>query len=127
MLKSEPIYIKTPDDFYHYDSATVPYYEKDELQSSHCTLPDMSHTEFAPPTYSDGGLDVLSCPVQNPYNVCSNGCNSKKCTSCATNYTKLKNKPQINGVVLEGNKTFEDLGIYTLTEREIENIINSTV
>lgn len=26
-------------------------------------------------------------------------------------YTRLKNKPQINGVTLEGNKTSEDLGI----------------
>lgn len=27
------------------------------------------------------------------------------------NYNRLKNKPEINGVVLEGNKTAEDLGI----------------
>lgn len=28
-----------------------------------------------------------------------------------SNYEKLNRKPQINGVELEGNKTFEDLGM----------------
>ena len=28
-----------------------------------------------------------------------------------TNYSELSNKPQINGVTLDGNKTSEDLGI----------------
>lgn len=31
--------------------------------------------------------------------------------STGDNYDRLKNKPQINGVTLEGNKTSEDLGI----------------
>lgn len=45
----------------------------------------------------------------------------------ATNYAGLINKPQINDVTLQGNKTFEDLGAESLTNIDIENIINSIV
>lgn len=42
----------------------------------------------------------------------------------ARNYNKLTNKPQINGVTLEGNKTAEELGInvvtYTLTQNPVD-------
>lgn len=42
----------------------------------------------------------------------------------AKNYNKLTNKPQINGVTLEGNKTSEALGIdvvtYTLTQDPVD-------
>ena len=36
------------------------------------------------------------------------------------NYSKATNKPSINGVVLEGNKTTEELGI----TQDVENYIN---
>ena len=40
-----------------------------------------------------------------------------------TDYNKLKNKPSINGVTLEGNKTLEELGIINYDDTEIkENI-----
>lgn len=42
-------------------------------------------------------------------------------------YNELDNKPQINGNTLEGDKTFEDLGAESLTNIDIENIINSIV
>lgn len=42
-------------------------------------------------------------------------------------YNKLNNKPQINDVELIGNKSFEDFGAESLTNIEIENIINSIV
>ena len=42
-------------------------------------------------------------------------------------YSDLPDKPQINDVTLEGNKSFEDLGAETLTNIEINNIINSIV
>ena len=42
-------------------------------------------------------------------------------------YNRLNNKPQINDVELIGNKSFEDLGVESLTNIEIENIINSIV
>lgn len=44
-----------------------------------------------------------------------------------SNYNRLKNKPQINGVELIGDKTFEELGAEGLTNIEIETIINSIV
>lgn len=40
------------------------------------------------------------------------------------NYDKLINKPSINEVVLQGNKTFEDLGDHNLTNIEIKTIFD---
>lgn len=37
--------------------------------------------------------------------------------------TAIINKPQINSVELRGNKTFEDLGLESVTEQEIDNLI----
>lgn len=42
-------------------------------------------------------------------------------------YQQLDDLPQINDVTLLGNKSFEDLGADSLTNIEIENIINSIV
>lgn len=42
----------------------------------------------------------------------------------ANDYEQLKNKPQINEVELEGNKSFEELGMTPLTNMEILEIIN---
>ena len=39
-----------------------------------------------------------------------------------SDYDKLHNKPSINEVTLEGNKTFEDLGDHMLTNIEIKQI-----
>lgn len=39
-------------------------------------------------------------------------------------YEKLINKPQINDVTLIGNKSFEELGVNTMTNLEIKNIFN---
>lgn len=41
------------------------------------------------------------------------------------NYDELLNKPQINGVELKGNKTFEDLGDTPLTNLEIKAIFDN--
>lgn len=40
-----------------------------------------------------------------------------------TNYDKLTNRPSIEGVMLTGDVTFEELGISEITEEEIEKII----
>lgn len=45
----------------------------------------------------------------------------------ATDYLPLKNKPKINSVELVGDKSFEDLGSSSLTNMEIDSIINSIV
>lgn len=42
-----------------------------------------------------------------------------------TSYEQLEDLPQINNVTLTGNKSFEDLGAESLTNLEIESIINS--
>lgn len=44
-----------------------------------------------------------------------------------TDYDNLKDKPSIEDVVLEGNKTFEELGAVTLSNFEIEKILKSTI
>ena len=44
-----------------------------------------------------------------------------------TDYDKLTNKPQINSVTLEKNKSFNDLGAKSLTNMQIESLINSIV
>ncbi len=38
-------------------------------------------------------------------------------------YNELRNKPKIETVTLEGNKTFEDLGLSRLTNTELENML----
>ena len=40
----------------------------------------------------------------------------------ATDYSLLVNKPRINDVELEGNKTFGDLGMVDITENDIEEM-----
>lgn len=40
-----------------------------------------------------------------------------------TDYNLLNNKPQIEGVTLEGNKTFEELTLVSLTNAEIEQLL----
>lgn len=60
---------------------------------------------------------------------------AKSKSSGTSNYADLSNKPQINGVTLDGNKTSSDLGIiggatYTAgTNIEIteDNVINNTI
>ena len=45
----------------------------------------------------------------------------------ANDYNTLKNKPQIEGIELKDNKTFEDLGATSLSNIEIENLINKQI
>lgn len=42
-------------------------------------------------------------------------------------YNRLVNQPSIEGVTLIDDKTFEELGALSLTNTEIENLINSQV
>ena len=42
-------------------------------------------------------------------------------------YRSLKNKPSINGCILEGNKTCNDIDICSIENTELEKIINSMV
>ena len=45
----------------------------------------------------------------------------------ANDYNTLKNQPSIEGVKLINDKTFEDLGAISLSNLEIENLINSQI
>lgn len=40
------------------------------------------------------------------------------------NYEKLMNKPQINDVELVGNKSSRDIGIFDLSNAEIDRLVN---
>lgn len=40
----------------------------------------------------------------------------------SSDYNTLNNKPQINGVTLEGNKTSKQIGISRITNEEIEQL-----
>lgn len=42
-----------------------------------------------------------------------------------TNYNKLSNKPQINGVTLSGNKSLSDLGIDSAINAEVESYVET--
>lgn len=44
-----------------------------------------------------------------------------------TDYNELTNKPQINDIELIGNKSFEDLDAWRMTNTDIQNIIDSVV
>lgn len=40
-------------------------------------------------------------------------------------YTELPDKPAINDITLVGNKSLEDLNVFALTNREIEDLLNN--
>lgn len=39
------------------------------------------------------------------------------------NYNRLINKPSIQGTTLQGDKSFEELGLHRVTEQDIDRII----
>ena len=45
--------------------------------------------------------------------------------SYENDYNKMVNQPSVNGVVLKGNKTFEQLGRNKMTNRAIQDIVDS--
>lgn len=44
-----------------------------------------------------------------------------------TNYNDLTNKPSIEGVTLQGNKTFPNLNLNVLTNSEIQDIFDNLI
>lgn len=66
-------------------------------------------------SYMAGESTYLPEPItredQYLYYLCVNGSGGGGGTGGTTNYNDLANKPQINGVELNGNKTSADLGI----------------
>ncbi len=49
--------------------------------------------------------------------------NSGEGTQGATSYTDLTDKPSIEGVTLEGDKTFEELNLQGISNSELEEIL----
>ena len=45
--------------------------------------------------------------------------------SYENDYNEMINQPSVNGVVLKGNKTFEQLGRNKMTNRAIQDIVDS--
>ena len=46
-------------------------------------------------------------------------------SSGTTNYNELSNKPKLNGVTIQGDKTFEDYGLTPLTSLELSAMWNN--
>ena len=56
--------------------------------------------------------------------VASNAVNiANQALTATRDYTPLQNKPKINGVELEGDQSSADIGIVTLTNKELENLL----
>lgn len=75
-------------------------------------------------------LRVAEDPIVRLEMAKSDGVNLKAESGGTTNYNQLKNKPEINGHVLEGNKTLAELGLTVDTELNGESdnpIANSAV
>ncbi|MGN0606186.1 MAG: hypothetical protein ACI4JM_06665 [Oscillospiraceae bacterium] len=60
-------------------------------------------------------------------NISDNGCVSGniRCISSAGNdYNNLKNKPTINNFIIAGDMSLEDIGIYPMSDDEIDSVID---
>ena len=77
--------------------------DAESQQTSNVTINVGSDINYSVPTYTAGEGIVID--ENNVISTTGSGTN---------NYNNLSNKPSINGVVLEGNKTSEDLGISSL-------------
>lgn len=82
----------------------------------------IGQNEIIPVILSDNNnmeFKTLFNDIQQTFDV---GLNAQ--TVISGDYNDLLNKPQINGVVLEGNKTFADLHFTSLQPDQIEDIWN---
>lgn len=74
--------------------------------------------------YYDVSLDDASYDVQIPSTESlDTTIESIVRISGSDSYSTLKDKPSIEGVVLDGNKTFYDLGLNDITPQDIDEII----
>ena len=70
----------------------------------------MGVDELIEATFSEG--DTVNAVLENPVLI-----------NNPSDYTYLANKPSINDIELNGNKSLEDLSVRHLTNFEIENIL----
>lgn len=65
-------------------------------------------------------LDVSASPQTVPLNV-----DTPVGQTVNGDYTQLRNLPTLNGEEIIGDKSFEDYGEQTITNAELQNIINT--
>lgn len=65
-------------------------------------------------------LDVSASPQTVPLNV-----DTPVEQTVNGDYTQLRNLPTLNGEEIIGDKSFEDYGEQTITNAELQNIINT--
>lgn len=65
-------------------------------------------------------LDVSASPQTVPLNV-----DTPVAQTVNGDYTQLRNLPTLNGEEIIGDKSFEDYGEQTITNAELQNIINT--
>ena len=74
------------------------------------------------PTLSVNKIQVSPAVSDNNIKVSANMVNQVQVNS-TSNYELLTNKPQIESVELLGNKTFNDLGLSTISNMRLEQLL----
>lgn len=70
-----------------------------------------------------GSINVMGTDsAENPYELSAYGGGGSD-SGGTTDYNDLSNQPQIEGRTLTGNKTFNDLGLVSMTESEVNDMI----
>lgn len=75
------------------------------------------------------GAQLSNNQVNTSANISSNSINAnaqminRMDVNNVSNYDLLTNKPLINSVTLQGDKSFEDLGLEGISNLELENIL----
>lgn len=76
-------------------------------------------------------VDIYIDPIERGYNVALDANDETReleldamYGSGTADYNRLRNKPQINNTELTGNKSFDDLGLSSLTNEEIEALLH---
>jgi len=76
--------------------------------------------------YIATGVDVgnrVGVLIKNHKAIITSNLSSTASPGTVTNYNNLTNKPSIEGVTLEGNKTFEELNLENITNSELESML----
>lgn len=74
------------------------------------------------PTLSSNKITVSPAVSSNGIQASASVVNKVQVTN-TSNYDLLSNKPQIESVELQGNKTFNDLGLSSISNMRLEQII----
>ncbi|MDD6530591.1 MAG: hypothetical protein PUF41_11500 [Prevotella copri] len=78
------------------------------------------------PIFTDGGTSSMVVDMCDKMDI-NLGSEVKPIIGTANDYALSTNKPSINGVTLIGDKSNEDLKMGSMTNMDIENILNSFI